>query len=160
MPIPSPATQGRRHADGTNADAGNDTVTVQGNATVDGPILGSDGDDAIDNDGVTNANVSGDAGSDTLTNSGLVNGPMNGTYHHPERSFLYLLHAIRDETPNPRKVIDAEDWRMFLMRPADVEQELLRLHQYRKLDYQVAGSLVQLKLPCTSSCEYAEEMVA
>jgi hypothetical protein len=57
------------------------------------------------------------------------------SYHLPERSFLYLLHAIRDETKNPRKVIDSEDWRMFLMRPADVEQELLRLHQYRKLDY-------------------------
>jgi hypothetical protein len=61
---------------------------------------------------------------------------------------------------NPRKVIDSEDWRMFLMRPADVEQELLRLHQYRKLDYQVAGSLVQLNLPCASSCEYAARMAA
>lgn len=81
-------------------------------------------------------------------------------YHLPERSFLYLLHAIRDETQNPRKVIDAAAWRMFLMRPADVEQELLRLHQYRKLDYQVAGSLAQLTLPCASSCEYAKRMVA
>lgn len=81
------------------------------------------------------------------------------TYHLPERSFLYLLHAIRDEAQNPRKVIDAHDWRMFLMRPADIEQELLRLHQYRKLDYQVAGSLVELKLPYSSSCEYAERMV-
>ena len=58
------------------------------------------------------------------------------------------------------KVIDAPDWRMFLMRPADVERELLRLHQFRKLDYQVAGSLVQLSLPCASSREYAERMVA
>jgi hypothetical protein len=46
------------------------------------------------------------------------------------------------------------------MRPADVEHELLRLHQYRKLEYQVAGSLVQLSLPCTSTREYAESMVA
>ena len=49
---------------------------------------------------------------------------------------------------------------MFLMRPADVERELLRLHQFRKLDYQVAGSLVQLALPCASAREYAERMVA
>jgi hypothetical protein len=82
------------------------------------------------------------------------------SYHLPERSFLYLLHAIRDETQNPRKVIDTEDWRMFLMRPGDVERELLRLHQYRKLDYQVAGSLVQLQLPYASSREYAARMVA
>lgn len=82
------------------------------------------------------------------------------TYHLPERSFLYLLHALRDEKQNPSKVIAASDWRMFLMRPADVERELLRLHQFHKLDYQVAGSLVQLSLPCATSGEYAERMVA
>jgi hypothetical protein len=82
------------------------------------------------------------------------------SYHLPERSFLYLLHAIREEKQSPRKVIDAPDWRMFLMRPSDVEHELLRLHQFRKLEYQVAGSLVQLTLPCSSLREYAERMVA
>jgi hypothetical protein len=82
------------------------------------------------------------------------------TYHLSDGSFLYLLHAIRDETQNPGKIIEAEDWRMFLMRPSDVERELLRLHQYRKLDYQVAGSLIELTLPCASSREYAERMAA
>jgi hypothetical protein len=82
------------------------------------------------------------------------------TYHLPEQSFLYLLHSIREILPDPRKLIDAEDWRMFLMRPEDVERELLRLHQYRRLDYQVAGSLVQLHLPCVGPAEYAERMVA
>jgi hypothetical protein len=82
------------------------------------------------------------------------------SYHLPEQSFLYLLHAIRDAVVNPRKMIDALDWRMFLMRPGEVERELLRLHQYRKLDYQVAGSLVQLQLPCRGPREYAERMVA
>lgn len=82
------------------------------------------------------------------------------SYHLPERSFLYLLHALREEKQSPRKVVDAHDWRMFLMRPADVERELLRLHQFRKLEYEVAGSLVQLTLPCASSREYAERVVA
>ena len=82
------------------------------------------------------------------------------SYHLPERSFLYLLHALRDEKQSPRRVIDAADWRMFLMRPTDVEHELLRLHQFRKLEYQVAGSLVQLTLPYASSREYADRMVA
>ena len=45
------------------------------------------------------------------------------------------------------------------LQPADVEQELLRLHQFRKLEYHVAGSLVQLSLPYASSSEYAERMV-
>ena len=82
------------------------------------------------------------------------------SYHLPERSFLYLLHAMRDAKQSPARVVAAPDWRMFLMRPADVEQELLRLHQFRKLEYHVAGSLVELSLPCASSREYAEGMVA
>lgn len=82
------------------------------------------------------------------------------SFHLPERSFLYLLHAMRDENLSPSKLVSSLEWRLFLMRPADVEHELLRLHQYRKLDYQVAGSLVQLSLPCTSAREYAERMVA
>ena len=73
------------------------------------------------------------------------------SYHLPERSFLYLLHALMEDKQSPGKIIAAPDWRMFLMRPSDVEHELLRLHQFRKLDYQVAGSLVQLTLPCASS---------
>lgn len=82
------------------------------------------------------------------------------TYHLPERSFLYLLHAMREEKRSLSSVVTADDWRMFLMRPADVEDEILRLHQFRKLDYQVAGSLVQLSLPCGSAIEYAQRMVA
>lgn len=82
------------------------------------------------------------------------------SFHLPEQSFLYLLHAMRDETPSPSKLISSPSWRLFLMRPADVEREILRLHQYRKLDYQVAGSLVQLSLPCAGAYEYAERMVA
>jgi hypothetical protein len=82
------------------------------------------------------------------------------SYHLPERSFLYLLHAMRDDHVGSSKVVASPEWRLFLMRPAEVEHELLRLHQYRKLEYQVAGSLVQLSLPCTSTREYAERMVA
>lgn len=94
---------------------------------------------------------------------GLLRGKSVKTFNAsslPERSFLYLLHVLRERNPNPRKIIDAPDWRMYLMRPADVEHEILRLHQFHKLDYQVAGSLAQMKLPCDTSAQYAERMVA
>ena len=35
---------------------------------------------------------------------------------------------------------------MYLMASEDVERELLRLHQFRKLHYEVAGSLARLEL--------------
>lgn len=79
-------------------------------------------------------------------------------YHLPDQSLLYLLHAMADAEPNARRIVDAEDWRMYLMDTSDVERELLRLHQYRKVHYEMAGSLAQLKLPCGSSADYAREL--
>ena len=94
---------------------------------------------------------------------GLMKGTMRrefAGYHLPEQSFIYLLHALRDTGLAPRQVIHSPEWRMYLMRPADVERELLRLHQYRRLRYEAAGSIVELELPRQSALEYAEDMVA
>lgn len=83
------------------------------------------------------------------------------SYHLPDRALLYLLHAaVETATGNPGNALDADDWRMYFMRRADLERELLRLHQFRQLHYEVAGSLVQLSLPADSSLGYAERMVA
>jgi Putative inner membrane protein (DUF1819) len=82
-------------------------------------------------------------------------------YHLPDRSLLYLLHAVLEyEEGSPRRLMDSPEWRIYLMRPADLEAAVLRLHQFRALDYQVAGSIVQLSLPCQSAVDYAEGMVA
>lgn len=78
------------------------------------------------------------------------------SYHLPDLSFLYVLHAMAEEEPNARRIVETLDWRMYMMEPADVERELLRLHQYREVDYQVAGSLAQLALPYDSLLAYAE----
>ncbi len=80
------------------------------------------------------------------------------SYHLPEESFLYLLHAMMERDANARRVIDDENWRMYLMDSADVEREILRLHQFRKLHYEVAGSLAQLELPATSAADYARDL--
>jgi len=94
---------------------------------------------------------------------GLLSGTQRrqfASYHLPDASFLYILHALRDQKMDPAKLVSSPEWRMYLMRPSDVDRELLRLHQFRRLDYQVAGSLVQLKLPCAGASQYAEGMVA
>lgn len=97
------------------------------------------------------------------TDFGLLRGSVArevAAYHLPEPSFMYLLHAMVDEHRSAAKVIESTDWRMFLMSRVDVATELLRLHQFRKLHFERAGSLVQLELPCTSSTEYAKRLVA
>ena len=99
----------------------------------------------------------------TAMDFGLLKGTVHrefAGYHLPEQSFIYLLLAMLDAGLAPRQLISSRDWRMYLMRPDDVERELLRLHQFRKLRYEVAGSIVELSLPSKSALEYAEAMVA
>jgi hypothetical protein len=79
-------------------------------------------------------------------------------YHLPEESLLYLLHAMAEAESNARKIIDSADWHMYLMSAADVERELLRLHQFRRVHYEVAGTLAQLDLPCRSTAEFARRL--
>lgn len=81
------------------------------------------------------------------------------SFHLPEPSLLYLLHAAADHEPNPRRLLDLEDWRMVLLRREDLEQELFRLHQFGKLEFHVAGSVAQLKLPFASALDFAERWV-
>lgn len=82
------------------------------------------------------------------------------SYHLPEESFLYLVHAMTETLPNARQMVDSPDWRLYLMSAGDVERELMRLHQYRKLSYEVAGSIAQLTLPHHSAEAYARELAA
>ena len=99
----------------------------------------------------------------TAVDFGLLKGRVQrefAGYHLPERSFLYLLHALRDSGAAPAKLLSSPEWRMYLMRPADVEREVLRLHQFRKLHYEAAGSIVSLSLPEPNALAYAESMVA
>ena len=76
-------------------------------------------------------------------------------YHLPDQSLAYLLHALMEQLGSTQKLIRAADWRLFLMTPADVEEELLRLHQFGKLRFERAGSLVELTLPYPTATDYA-----
>jgi hypothetical protein len=80
------------------------------------------------------------------------------SYNLPERSFLYLLHAMWERQPNAAELVKSTDWRMYMMSPDVVERELLRLHQFRRLHYEVAGSLAQLTLPCATALDFVKEM--
>jgi len=82
------------------------------------------------------------------------------SYHLPEESFIYLLQAEAESGTTGRGIIQSEDWRMYLMDGDDVEREVMNLHQYRKVHYEVAGSLASLDLPHRTLVDCAKEMVA
>jgi hypothetical protein len=83
-----------------------------------------------------------------------------GSHHLPDDAFLYVLHAIAEIEPNGGEVIQSPEWQMYLYQPTEVEQEILRLHQFRRLHYERAGSIVALSLPFRTAGEYAESLCA
>lgn len=94
---------------------------------------------------------------------GLMKGKLNREfipYYLPDTSFLYLLHSMTESEPNAQRMIQLPDWQIYRMDAAQVERELLRLHQFHQLSYEVAGSLAQIQLPCKSSEDYARRLVA
>jgi hypothetical protein len=73
---------------------------------------------------------------------------------------LFYVQMIADLEGSPAKVPSSPLWRLALMPSSEAHVVLLRLHQFRRLDYQVAGSLVQLALPFRSSLAFAESLAA
>ena len=55
-------------------------------------------------------------------------------------------------------MMERPEWRLFLLTPQQVEREVLELHQFRKLEYHMAGSLAQLDLPAPTAAAYAESL--
>ncbi|MFP4029526.1 MAG: BrxA family protein [Candidatus Brocadiia bacterium] len=94
---------------------------------------------------------------------GLMTGRVKrefASYHLPDDSFMYLLHALAEQQSNANHIVQSDEWRMYLITPRQVERRVLQLHQYNKLDYHVAGTLAQLSLPAESTLEYARGMIS
>ena len=82
------------------------------------------------------------------------------SYHLPERSFLYLLYAIREEMHSPRKVLAVGRLADVPHEPVGCRAGTPAASSVSQARLPVAGSIVQLTLPCANACEYAERMVA
>ncbi len=79
-------------------------------------------------------------------------------YNLPERSFIYLFQVMLDKYKCPKKVINAIEWRMFLLCPSDVERQIFRLHQNGTLEYEIVDNLAQLTLPNNNTEKYMRTM--
>jgi hypothetical protein len=94
---------------------------------------------------------------------GFVQGNARREVAHPaihESVLLYALHDLVGSGLSAAAVIESERWRLFLMTPAQVEHELLNLHQFRRLHYECAGSIRELSLPHSNLMAFAQSLVA
>jgi hypothetical protein len=82
-----------------------------------------------------------------------------GAFHLYDEAFLYVLYTMWESTRAAEQVLGDRRWRWFLLSRADVEHELLRLHQAHKVRFEAAGSLVSLDLPHASLEAFVDDLV-
>jgi hypothetical protein len=80
-------------------------------------------------------------------------------YRLSDDALIYVLHAISEETASPERVLQDVRWRRFLISRRELESELLRLHQLRRLRFELAGSVMSLELPHETLEGYVEHLV-
>ena len=81
------------------------------------------------------------------------------SFHLPDEALLYILHWLSEESASAARMLTDVRWRRFLMSRQDVEQEVLRLHQLRRLRFDVMGSVMALELPFRSVSSYVKNLV-
>jgi hypothetical protein len=78
----------------------------------------------------------------------------------PDDALLYGLYVLNAEIPSASRTVESPRWRMFLLGTADVERELINLHQFRRLRYEQAGTIRELALPYTDPADFARSLVS
>jgi hypothetical protein len=78
----------------------------------------------------------------------------------PEDALLYALYSLSERGTGVDRILESSRWKLFLMRPDQVERELLNLHQFRRLHYDCAGSIRSLSLPHPSLMAFAQSLIA
>jgi len=73
---------------------------------------------------------------------------------------MFYAHMIADLEGIPAKMPASRLWRLAYMSTPAVHVALLRLHQFKRLNYEVAGNIVQVGLPFGSALECAERVAA
>jgi hypothetical protein len=73
---------------------------------------------------------------------------------------MFYAHMIADLEGNASRMPSSRLWRLAFMAATDVHVALLRLHQFKRLSYEVAGNIVQVGLPFGSALECAERVAA
>lgn len=80
--------------------------------------------------------------------------------HLPVEVFVYVSFSISRYVTSGNKIIDHEDWRLFLIDPGTVEQLFLEAHQQGYLKYHAAGNVVRIEYPYKKIEEVVDDIVS
>lgn len=97
-----------------------------------------------------------------LRDFGILDGAVRkyiAPFHLPLETFTLIGFCLNALGVIGRDMIRHPDWKLFLLREANVERLFMECHQHNWLRYQVAGGLYRLEFPQNTFEEYARAVL-
>lgn len=88
---------------------------------------------------------------------GKVKKQIKATYLSPT-AFAIIAFLVHTKTKSGERIINADDWKLYLLSPEVVERKLFDAHQLGFLTYKVAGNIKRIDFPYKSVEEMAHEL--
>jgi hypothetical protein len=95
----------------------------------------------------------------TLRDFGILQGAVNkrlAPVYLPVKAFSYIAFYIHSRQPSGERLVQNEEWKLFLLSVAEVERLFMEAHQQRLLEYHAAGRIIRIAFPVESIEEYAD----
>jgi len=95
----------------------------------------------------------------TLRDFGLLQGAVNkrlAPVYLPVEAFSYIAFYLHAKQPSGQRLVENEDWKLFLVTTSEVERLFMEAHQQRLLEYHAAGRIIRVTFPTRSLEEYAD----
>jgi hypothetical protein len=77
----------------------------------------------------------------------------------PLESFVYIAYLIARKEPGGERILQHNDWKLFLLNTRDVEQLFLEAHQRGYLNYYAAGSIIRISFKQKSIIEVVHDLI-
>ena len=81
-------------------------------------------------------------------------------FYLPTQAFVYVAFAIKSVLSTGEAILNHDDWRLFLLKPKNVEGMFLEAHQLGWLSYNAAGNLIRIDFSYNSLEELANDIAS
>ncbi|MCI0514307.1 DUF1819 family protein [candidate division KSB1 bacterium] len=99
----------------------------------------------------------------TLRDFGILTGRNQkkiANYYLPLEAFIYIAFHLKQKIPSGEKLLEHDDWKLFLLKPKFVERMFLEAHQLNLLNYQAAGAIIRIEFPFQNTGELVHAISA
>jgi len=96
-----------------------------------------------------------------LRDFGLLEGKFRKRIRRPEVPevlFLYVATVLRDCGKSSRDILVSDDFKLFLLTPAEVEIRFVEAHRNKRIEFRKSGKIISLELPWETIHDYIKTL--